>query len=75
MFKIVFVLFLLFFVLPSVWSYFYNKKLAKNIKPSAPLTDEQMQALLQPDGKPKPVKSRIHRHQKSLFKSQLRNLL
>lgn len=56
MLKIVFVLFLLFFVLPSVWSYFYSKKLAKNIKPSAPLTNEQMQALLQPDGKPKPVK-------------------
>lgn len=56
MVKIVFVLFLLFFVLPSVWSYFYNKKLSKNIKPSVPLTDEQMQALLQPDGKPKLVK-------------------
>ena len=56
MVKIVFVLFLLFFVLPSVWSYFYNKKLSKERNLSAPLTDEEMQALLLPGGKPRPVK-------------------
>ena len=56
MLKFLIGVFVIFFVLPSVifsiWSYFDDKKEAKNRKAPRPLTHAQMMALLEPDGKP-----------------------